>query len=260
MNVMLRRVNGTKDNIIVYLILIVVCFAFGFIYTGLSNWLNVLGWIFVILTAGLFFFSGKNFVEQGAFNSITWKMYLDGSSDTLTFQDVTNNTYPFRIEANTPTNTLYLDSSGNVGIGTTSPRAKIDAATGVGLALVLGADVNAVTRTDSTRKFARFGMVHYDLDEQLDAIKQLGESRSVKALEYLRRLNESEFKPCNPADRMDGAGKGWHPNAKGQLHKALDGFFEGYGHSAGIPAHQKPDEKAEKIVCGALSQLEKDIG
>ena len=36
-------------------------------------------------------------------------------------RDITNSTYPFKIENNVPTSTLVLDSTGNVGIGTTSP-------------------------------------------------------------------------------------------------------------------------------------------
>jgi len=39
-----------------------------------SNTASVLGWIFIILTAGLFFYSGKNFVDQGIFNSNKWKV------------------------------------------------------------------------------------------------------------------------------------------------------------------------------------------
>jgi len=101
---------------------------------------------------------------------------------------------------------------------------------------------------------------HYNLGEQLEAIKQLGESRNERALDYLRKLNETDFELCNPCDRMDGSGRDWYPNAKGQLYKALDGFFEGYGYGAGIPAHQKPDEEARKIVREALSQLEKTFG
>jgi len=40
--------------------------------------------------------------------------------------DGSNWTTPFIVEDSTPTNTLYLSSSGNVGIGTTSPAGKLD--------------------------------------------------------------------------------------------------------------------------------------
>ena len=61
---------------------------------------------------------------------------------------------------------FVLTTDGNVGIGTTSPLGKLDVSTGLGLAFVIGADTNADTLTDATRKFARFGMPHYDLDAQ----------------------------------------------------------------------------------------------
>jgi hypothetical protein len=69
-----HKINSTKDNIITYLILIPICFGFAFAHTGLSNIASFLGWVFIFLTAGLFFFGGKNFVDQGAFNSNSWKI------------------------------------------------------------------------------------------------------------------------------------------------------------------------------------------
>mgnify|MGYP003638085653 CR=1 FL=1 len=45
-------------------------------------------------------------------------------------RDVTGGTYPFKIEAATPTNTLYLDSAGLVGIGTSTPTYTLDVASG----------------------------------------------------------------------------------------------------------------------------------
>jgi hypothetical protein len=56
--------------------------------------------------------------------------------------------------------------TGSLGLGTTSPAAKLDSRTGSGFALIAGADVNATTLTDNTRKFARFGAPHYDTDEE----------------------------------------------------------------------------------------------
>ena len=41
-------------------------------------------------------------------------------------RDITNSTYPFKIENNVPTSTLVLDSTGKVGIGTTSPAKKLE--------------------------------------------------------------------------------------------------------------------------------------
>ena len=65
-----------KDNIITYLMLILICVAFGLVYSAISNWINILGWVFVILTAGLFYFSGGHFVEQGYYRSNKWKGFF----------------------------------------------------------------------------------------------------------------------------------------------------------------------------------------
>jgi len=54
---------------------------------------------------------------------------LRGGPGKFCIQDLSNNRFPFKIEINTPNDTLYLDSSGNVGIGTTSPEAGLDVAT-----------------------------------------------------------------------------------------------------------------------------------
>ncbi len=50
-----------------------------------------------------------------------WDIGID-SSEKFRIADHTGNTYPLMIEPGTPTNTLYLDSSGNIGIGTNSPE------------------------------------------------------------------------------------------------------------------------------------------
>ncbi len=54
-----------------------------------------------------------------------WDIGID-SSEKFRIADHTGNTYPLIIEPGTPTNTLYLDSSGNIGIGTNSPSYELD--------------------------------------------------------------------------------------------------------------------------------------
>ena len=58
-------------------------------------------------------------------NSSYWDFYP--SSTGLNFRDRNNgNVTPFVIENATPSNSLYLDSTGNVGLGTTTPTQKLD--------------------------------------------------------------------------------------------------------------------------------------
>ena len=68
-----HQINNMKNNTITYIILIVFCFAFAFAKTGLTKIASFLGWIFIFITSGLFYYSGKNFVDQGVFNSNGWK-------------------------------------------------------------------------------------------------------------------------------------------------------------------------------------------
>jgi hypothetical protein len=56
-------------------------------------------------------------------SSQTWLMASYGGTFAVRDTTVSGTAYPFQIEAATPTNTLFLDSSGNVGIGTSSPSS-----------------------------------------------------------------------------------------------------------------------------------------
>lgn len=50
---------------------------------------------------------------------------FSGGADYFAIIDDTNSTTPFLIEANAPDNTLYLEDSGDVGIGTATPAANL---------------------------------------------------------------------------------------------------------------------------------------
>ena len=57
--------------------------------------------------------------------------------------------------------------TGNAGIGTNAPVSKLQVVQDdAQFTIIAGADVNAQSLTDNTRKFMRFGMPHYDTDEQ----------------------------------------------------------------------------------------------
>lgn len=49
----------------------------------------------------------------------------NGGADYFAIVDDTNDTVPFTIQADAPTNTLYLDSQGDVGIGTATPSSNL---------------------------------------------------------------------------------------------------------------------------------------
>ena len=74
-----------------------------------------------------------------------------------------------------------FDTSGNFGLGTTTPSGLLDVRTGSGFAIKIGADVNTTSLTDSTRKFARIGLPHYTNAEEpvtiLTADSESGYSR-----------------------------------------------------------------------------------
>ena len=61
---------------------------------------------------------------------------------------------------------MRIDSEGKVGIGTIAPEALLDVNTGSGIAIQMGADVNAATLTNDTRKYGRFATPHYHNAEE----------------------------------------------------------------------------------------------
>ena len=75
----------------------------------------------------------------------TWLMASYGGDFAIRDTTVAGTAYPFKIEAATPSNTLYLDSTGSVGIGTSSP-SEYNAA---GNSLVIANDAAGMTLASS---------------------------------------------------------------------------------------------------------------
>ena len=65
-----------KDNIISYIILVIICIGFAFAKTRLDIVSNILGWVFIILTCGFFYFLGGHTKSGGYFLNVTWKIFI----------------------------------------------------------------------------------------------------------------------------------------------------------------------------------------
>ncbi|MCB0036740.1 MAG: tail fiber domain-containing protein [Anaerolineales bacterium] len=63
--------------------------------------------------------------NSGSFPNNDWQLAANdtnnGGANRFSIEDVSGNRIPFTIEAGTPNNSLYLDSSGNVGFGKSTP-------------------------------------------------------------------------------------------------------------------------------------------
>ena len=63
-------------------------------------------------------------LEETDSSNQRWSLF--GLGGNFTLRDISNGTYPITVESGTPNNTLYLDDSGNVGIGTSSPDTALE--------------------------------------------------------------------------------------------------------------------------------------
>ncbi len=61
------------ENILAFILLILFSIVFGFIVIGLLNISIILAIFFISLTAGIFYFAGKDLLKQGLFKKKYWK-------------------------------------------------------------------------------------------------------------------------------------------------------------------------------------------
>jgi hypothetical protein len=81
--------------------------------------------------------------------------------------------------------TFYIKNGGNVGIGTSSPTARLDVSSGALTgALIVGGDFNTSTgaRTNATRKYAVLGVPHYTNAEEPMTLAVLNSNSSVNEI------------------------------------------------------------------------------
>lgn len=67
--------------------------------------------------------------ESASFPSTDWRLVFNddgnGGANYFAIQDATAGRTPFKVEGNAPTNSLYVDGSGRIGIGTGAPAVEV---------------------------------------------------------------------------------------------------------------------------------------
>src|SRR5690606_30999212 len=63
--------------------------------------------------------------NSGSFPFVDWQLTANdsanGGANKFSIDDITNSKTPFTVEANAPTNSLYVDDGGRLGLGTSTP-------------------------------------------------------------------------------------------------------------------------------------------
>ena len=128
--------------------------------------------------------SGNELQLYRADNGVAVDLYNGGSGVGLVLDDNNGDGFQFKFAGSEK---MRIDASGNVGIGTSSPSAALDASYGDyqnSGAIKIGADLGQNTsRTDASRKFGAITAAHFDNDEaDLGLITMDSSSASVSAL------------------------------------------------------------------------------
>lgn len=85
--------------------------------------------------------------SSASFPTVDWQLTANdtsnGGADRFSIEDISNGRNPFTIEANSPNDTLYVDNTGRVGIGTRTPVLQIHTTDGNSPGLRLEQDGSA---------------------------------------------------------------------------------------------------------------------
>lgn len=85
--------------------------------------------------------TGKTGIELVRETDYKWQLKADGFTNDFRIRDEQNSVNPFIIEENTANNMLYLDSTGNIGVGTSVPTEKLDVIGAIQASTTVYADV-----------------------------------------------------------------------------------------------------------------------
>lgn len=102
---------------------------------------------------------------DGLVGGISASSFRTGIGAPSANHGVTTNYLGKATGATTWGSSLIYDDGTDIGLNTESPLGRFDIAYG-GLTMMLGADLDATTRTDNVNKHVKIGTVQYDVDEE----------------------------------------------------------------------------------------------